>query len=154
MVQRFGIQDHDTGIQSTRHQNPTAQGSFQNLGGGDGFTSNYSGPSSVIYNAQSAYDGPRSKGMIASVLLALFFGPFGLAYTTFRGAAIVLGLLILAGVIRGGGFGGLDHDSVMEPLWKIAVVVSVAWTIYAGKQFNAREIERDAAKKAAEADKK
>jgi hypothetical protein len=136
MVERYGIQDHDKGVQSTRFQNPTNQGTITNIGGGgdDAAYAPRSSPRAWIGDGHTEYT-PTEKSLVKTILLALVFGPFGLAYTTLRGAAVVFGLMILAGIVRGG-FDGLGNDAVMIPIWRVAVVASVVWTIIARRTHN------------------
>lgn len=147
MVERFGIQDHDP--QQTQHalQNPTNQGSFQNISGPGG---DY--PQTVQYTGRVAnfttwdiikllWKGPpipQPKSMVKAVLLAFFFGPFGLVYASRIGGLVMFGLTALAGFVRGGGMNGLDSDSVMGPIWKLAVAGSIVWAVISVRTRNAR----------------
>jgi hypothetical protein len=137
MAERFGIQDHDQGIGSTREQNPTNAGSFQNIsgGGGEGLSwgtqGGFTGGWVPDSNARG-YEGPyvpRGKNLLIATILALVFGPFGLAYTTLRGAGLMIVAIGLAGAAA-----GRAGDAFV---WPIGVIASVAWTICAARMRNA-----------------
>jgi hypothetical protein len=153
-MERFGIQDHDAQVTNHALQNPTNAGSWANIGGGDdsAWTSSGSfantsggggyGPASVTYSGMPVLaDIPRSKTIVIAVILALVFGPFGVAYTSFIGAVVLFGVTALAGIATGG-VRALDNDAIMVPIWRVMVVVSVIWTVIAARRFNAREKAR------------
>jgi hypothetical protein len=152
MTERFGIQDHDAQLTQHAAQNPTPQGTFQNISGGDyyvppdsGSTPSYSSSSTgYVGSSAPAFTGPYIKGFIAPVLLALFFGPFGLFYTTWKGALVLLLLCGLAGVAMGG-LNFVNNDVVIFQLSIVARPVSIVWTILARRAYNRREIARHAA---------
>ena len=137
MVERFGMQDHDVGIGSTRLQNPTNAGGFQNISGGgdEGLswgTPTRTGGAWVPDPNARGYEGPYvppRKNLLLAIVLAAVFGPFGLAYTTFRGAAIMIVLAALAGAAA-----GARRDAFV---WPLAVVCSLVWTIIATRTRNA-----------------
>jgi hypothetical protein len=146
MNDRWGIQDHDRQSGRPTMQNPTNQGNFQNISGGGGDypqSTQFQGSTAnftiwdVIKMLWKAPPVQRPKSLVKAVLLALIFGPIGLAYASRRGALVIFGLLVLAGALSGG-MRGLDNESVMGPLWQIAAVASVAWAVIATRAFNAR----------------
>jgi hypothetical protein len=146
MNERWGIQDHDKQSGPQTMQNQTNQGNFQNIsGGGSDYTqgTQFRGSTAnftiwdVIKLLWKAPPSQQPKSLVKAVLLALVFGPVGLAYASRIGALVVFGLTALAGVASGG-MRGLDNDSVMGPIWKLAVVGSVAWAVIATRAFNAR----------------
>jgi hypothetical protein len=131
MVERFGMQDHDVGIGSTRLQNPTNQGNCHNLGGGGGddavYAPTYSGGGGNVASVSLAPVCP-SKSMVLSIILAMLFGPIGLLYASRKGAAVVAALMVGAGLVRGGGNPqALLDDAVMNPIWVVARIVSIGW---------------------------
>ncbi len=141
------MQDHDAQLTQHALQNPTSTSKAQNIGGADANAPAHSArggglPSfsllvSVI-RLLLANSRLRRKKLPVAVILALVFGPFGLAYTTWIGAAIMTALTALAGFARGGSMAAVGNDAVMQPIWKCAVVVSVVWTILAARAHNAR----------------
>ena len=150
-MERFGVPDHDAQVTNHALQNPTAQGSFANIGGG-GDTSwgqpaaSYSGGG---YTQPGVHGGmplvlnkPRTKSTVIAIVLALVFGPFGVLYTSFVGAVVLFAVTALIGIVTGGGVQALDHDSIMMPIWRMMVVVSVIATVILAKRFNAREKKR------------
>ena len=133
MTERFGIQDHDRQAGPQTMQNPTNPGTFQNIsGGGDGGMSwgtlgRFGGGWSPDPNWRG-YEGPfvpREKKLLVAIILAGIFGPFGLAYTTWRGAGV---MLLLAGICARITSGGNDGW-----VWPAMVVGSIAWTIFAAR---------------------
>jgi hypothetical protein len=146
MTERFGIQDHSPQLTQHAPQNPTPQSTFQNISGGDyysppahNFSPGYSGGSSV-----PAFTGPYTKGYIVPVMLALLFGPFGLFFTTWKGALFLLLLFGMAGfAMAGPNF--VNNDVVIFELSLVARPVSIVWTIFARRAYNRRELARYAA---------
>jgi hypothetical protein len=147
MTERFGIQDHDPRLTQHAQQNPTNQGTFRNIGDGGADTpppspsgGDFPGPRLIFatLRALRAARKLRRRNLVIAAVLALIFGPFGMIYTTWMGAAIVFGLSALAGYVRGGGMAALDNDVVMQPIWRYAVIVSVIWTLLAARAHNAR----------------
>jgi membrane protein DedA with SNARE-associated domain len=76
--------------------------------------------------------------MWLGIALAVIFGPFGLIYASWIGAAVLTGLTVLAGYIRGGSWAALDRDSIMVPIWRLAVIASVVWMFVAIHAHNSR----------------
>jgi hypothetical protein len=152
MTERFGIQDHSPQLTQHALQNPTPQGTFQNISGGDYYSPpagdsspGYSGDSSdYIGSSVPAFTGPYTKGYIAPVMLALLFGPFGLFYTTWKGALVLLLLCGLAGLAMAGP-NFVNNDVIIFQLSLVARPVSIVWTIFARRAYNRREIARYAA---------
>ena len=141
MVERFGMQDHDVGIGSTRLQNPTNAQTHITPGA----------PEAGFAYSQGVFAPEKAeKGIVTSVLLALVFGPFGLLYTTWKGGAVMIALMVLAGYLRGGSMQAVESEAVMGPIWSCSVVVSVIWTFLAAKAFNQRHQEAYDARKAKE----
>lgn len=144
MVERFGMQDHDVGIGSTRLQNPTNPHVHTMPGAAD-----YSqGAQNFQYSAGVfAPDMPLHKNIVKAALLALLCGPFGLLYTTWRGGALLIALTALAGRIHGGSFDAISNEDVMHAIWPFSVSLSVVWTILAAIAYNRRGIENYNARK-------
>ena len=145
MTEVFGIQDHDPQVTQHAQQNPTNQGTFANIGDGGADIPPLSpsggafpGPRLIITTLRAVHAGRqrRRRSLIIAAVLALIFGPFGMIYTTWRGAAIVFGLTALAGYVKGGGMAALENDAVMQPIWRYAVIVSVIWTLLVGRAHN------------------
>jgi hypothetical protein len=91
--------------------------------------------------------GPRKKGYIVALILALFFGPLGLFYASKKGALILLAILATVPLVLS--FGGMlpggvprnpfevwSYDFVMDPIWAVLVVVSAIWAIFGVRAFN------------------
>ena len=152
MTERFGIQDHSAQLTQHALQNPTPQGTFQNISGGDYYlppdnssSTSYSGDcSDYVVSSAPAFTGPYTKGFIAPVLLALLFGPFGLFYTTWKGALVLLLLCGLAGLAMAGPH-FVNNDVVIFQLSLVARPVSIVWAIFARRAYNRREIARHTA---------
>jgi hypothetical protein len=111
----------------------------------------YYGGGPVQYSGPVQYTGPirpRRKGYITALILTFLFGPLGLFYATKKGALAMLFLLVavpvalgVVGVLPGGSpshpFAILDHSSVMDRMWSIAVVFSMLWSVLAVNRYNA-----------------
>jgi hypothetical protein len=146
MVERFGMQDHDAQLTQHALQNPTNRSSFQNIDGGEADAAAptsggyFPGPRMIVAAMQGVHAGRRlrPRGMLFGIVLALIFGPFGLIYASWTGALVLTGLTAAAGYITGGGMAALDSDTIMQPIWRLAVVASVIWMIVAIRTHNAR----------------
>jgi len=115
----------------------------------------YQAPAPIVGGATSygggyvpVASGPTRKRYWLAMILTLVFGPIGLFYASKKGALIVLFLLFavpiglgMAGMLPGGSmehpFAILDHDSVMDPMWARAVVLSMIWAVVAVWRYNA-----------------
>lgn len=146
MTERFGIQDHDRQAGPQTMQNPTNQTTFQNIGGGDAGGQSWGTLGQYGFwtpdrNARG-YEGPyvpREKKLLVAIILAGIFGPFGLAYTTWRGAGL---MILLSGI--GAKLAGEGHDGF---IWPLAVVTSIVWTIFGTRAHNTfREAQLEKAK--------
>ena len=105
------------------------------------------GGGAVGSGAPMVYTGPRRKGYFVALLLTLLFGPLGLFYASKKGALLVLLFLIgfpvtlsFLGAIPGGSpmhpFAILDHDSIMNPMWSLCVMISMGWAVFAVAKHN------------------
>lgn len=147
MVERYGIQDHDAQLTQHALQNPTNASSFQNIGGSDGNAAPqpasggyFPGPRMIIAVLRGVHAGGRlrPRSMWLGIVLALIFGPFGMIYISWTGAVVLTGLTVVAGYIHGGSMAALDRDSIMEPIWRLAVIASVVWMFIAIRAHNSR----------------
>ena len=95
------------------------------------------------------YSGPHKKGYIVALILTFLFGPLGLFYATKKGALVMLVLLVgvpvvlgAVGVLPGGSashpFAILDHDSIMNRMWSLSVVVSMVMSVVGVGRYNAK----------------
>jgi hypothetical protein len=142
MVERFGIQDHSPQLTQHALQNPTNPGNYNSLGGGDGavYAPTYGGgPPPDVAGIPA---GPYTKGYITAVLLAALFGPFGLLYTTRKGALFLLAVFAAIGYYLGGE-DFLDKESIMGPMTLWGRGLAIVWTIFAARAFNRRALGKN-----------
>lgn len=142
MSERFGIPDH-----APQHapdhslQNPTAQGGWQNIGGGsDGA---WPAPTAPTYGGGGGggvpfvvVDTPHKT--TTAVVLAILFGPLGLFYIGF-----LHGVLALFTVIPTARTIGLSMTAMLggNPLWMVLVsmwCITVPWSIIGVRWRNRR----------------
>ena len=144
MSERFGIADHSPGLPQHAPQNPTAQTVYQPFSSDTSYGSTSSSPSyssggySGGYAAPVNY-GPRRKGMIRAVLLAMIFGPFGLFYVSWRSACVLL-LVAGAAIMALGGVQGFSSDIVLTPVTFVARTVATVWAVVACIRYNRRAL--------------
>ena len=114
-------------------------------------TPSYGAPSPVAYGGGSVDfgpSGPRHKHYFIALILTFLFGPLGLFYATKKGGMAMLFLLVgvpvtlgMIGVLPFGSpshpFAILDHSSVMDPMWSLSVFISMVWSVFAVKSYNA-----------------
>jgi hypothetical protein len=105
-------------------------------GGGGRGAPNYGGGGGT----GAGVGGPRRKGYVLAVILTAIFGPFGLMYITFRGALLMLALLLGTPytLARMGAYGRafqrtpleiIGRDAVMNRWWTLAVMICVVWSV-------------------------
>jgi len=146
MSERFGIPDH-----SPQHapdhslQNPTAQGSWPNIGGGgDGAwptTPTYGGGGGGTHGALPYVpDSPKSTTF--AVVLAMLFGPLGLFFVGFLHGVIAFFTVIpvtrtitLSIIARFGGESSLAWIA-LGVMWCITVPWAIAGVRWRNRRFN------------------
>jgi hypothetical protein len=146
MSERFGIPDH-----SPQHapdhslQNPTAQGSWNNIGGGgDGAwptTPTYGGGGGGgVHGAMPYIDTPHST--TTAVALAMLFGPLGLFYVGFLHGLIafftvipVTSRIAMSIVATPGGFSNRAWIA-LGVMWCITVPWAIVGVRWRNRRFN------------------
>ena len=102
-------------------------------GGGGGAAPNYGGVAAGGYVR-------RKKSYILGVILPALFGPFGLMYVTFRGALLMVGLMLATPYMlaRMGAYGPafqrmplniIGREAVMNGWWTLAAMISLVWCV-------------------------
>ena len=111
-------------------------------------TPSYGGGPTYSGGGAVGYTGPHTKSYFFAILLSAIFGPLGLFYATKKGALVMLLLLFgypialtalghAPGVYEAGNpISIIGNDAVMNGVWRIAMPVSVIWSIFAVASHN------------------